>query len=85
MIVSKKLKSKFLKIAKHLLTTSISFKSNIKHVRKIVSLLMLNKMPENNAVKSVVQYLQNLLCNFMKTSTKINFPLNQNSRKLENE
>ena len=46
---------------------------------------MLNKMPENNAVKSVVQYLQNLPCNFMKISTKINFPLNQNSRKLENE
>lgn len=46
---------------------------------------MLYKMPENNAVKSVVQYLQNLPCNFMKTFTKINFPLNQNSRKLENE
>lgn len=85
MIVSKKSKSKFLKIVKHSLTISTSSKSNTKHVKKIVSLHMPNKMPENNAVKNVVQYSQNPPWNFMKTSTKINFLHNQNSKKSKSE
>lgn len=46
---------------------------------------MPNKMPENNAVKNVVQYSQNPPWNFMKTSTKINFLHNQNSKKSKSE
>lgn len=54
-------------------------------MKKIVSLPTLKKILENNAVKSVVQFLQNLLCNSMKPFTKINFLLNQNSKKSKSE